>query len=80
MDNVVGESKVSGLKLERSKANQTHPTATKDEGNEENSGKPKISPFNHASLVTRIDMTVFGLFTFGYLMFNLFYWNIYLSL
>ena len=80
MDNVIGESKVSGLKLETSNAKQTNHETTEDERIEVKPGKPKTSPFGHASLITRIDMTVFGLFIIGYLLFNVFYWSFYLSL
>ena len=51
--------------------------------NEEDLAKPIFSKKGPvlcfpASLITRIDMAVFLLFTFGYLFFNIVYWNKYL--
>ena len=52
--------------------------------NEKRVGVRPMEPENknctNISLSTKMDMIVFGLFTFGFLMFNLVYWNICLSI
>ena len=42
--------------------------------------EPTSKNCSNISLSTKLDMIVFGLFTFGFLMFNLVYWNICLSI
>ena len=77
---VKGYSKVSSQKMNPIDIDEINQTIKDEKRVGVRPKEPEHGNCSNISLSTRMDMIVFGLFTFGFLMFNLLYWNICLSI